>query len=156
MPEFICNIVTAAVHYLHSSAWAPRHCEISKCCQSTSKTHANVLQNLAAHQGQVTSLVCLAQVYDMGWCRAQVSAGDAFCLYFDATSKKVSALMGNGRSPQALTLEVRKVPWPGTGTISYFTLHMISVLCKLSPLASWQGRVQSKHTTHHTPEASQL
>ena len=33
--------------------------------------------------------------------------GDAFCLYFDAATKKVSALMGNGRSPQALDLEVR-------------------------------------------------
>ncbi|KAK9843622.1 hypothetical protein WJX84_004234, partial [Apatococcus fuscideae] len=30
--------------------------------------------------------------------------GDAFCLYFDAATKKVSALMGNGRSPEALNL----------------------------------------------------
>ena len=34
--------------------------------------------------------------------------GDAFCLYFDAATKKVTALMGNGRSPAALTLEVSR------------------------------------------------
>lgn len=32
--------------------------------------------------------------------------GDAFCLYFDANTKEVSAVMGNGRSPAGLTFEV--------------------------------------------------
>ena len=36
--------------------------------------------------------------------------GDAFCLYFDAKTKKVSALLGNGGAPGALTLQVQFVP----------------------------------------------
>lgn len=32
--------------------------------------------------------------------------GDAFCLYFDAKTKKVSAMLGNGGAPGALTLQV--------------------------------------------------
>ena len=32
--------------------------------------------------------------------------GDAFCLYFDAKTRKVSALLGNGGAPAALTLQV--------------------------------------------------
>ena len=32
--------------------------------------------------------------------------GDAFCLYFDAAAKKVSAVRGGGRSPAALTLDL--------------------------------------------------
>lgn len=32
--------------------------------------------------------------------------GDAFCLYFDAATKKVSAVRGGGRSPAALTLDL--------------------------------------------------
>ena len=35
--------------------------------------------------------------------------GDAFCLYFDAKTKKVSALLGNGGAPGALTLQVQSV-----------------------------------------------
>lgn len=35
--------------------------------------------------------------------------GDAFCLYFDAKTKKVSALLGNGGAPGALTLQVQFV-----------------------------------------------
>jgi gamma-glutamyltranspeptidase / glutathione hydrolase len=30
---------------------------------------------------------------------------DAFCLYFDATTKKVSAMNGSGRSPAKLTID---------------------------------------------------
>lgn len=32
--------------------------------------------------------------------------GDAFCLYFDAKTKKVTAMLGNGGAPGALTLQV--------------------------------------------------
>ena len=32
--------------------------------------------------------------------------GDAFCLFYEASSKKVTAMLGCGRSPAALTLEV--------------------------------------------------
>lgn len=34
--------------------------------------------------------------------------GDAFLLHFDAASKEVSCMLGCGRSPAALTLEVRR------------------------------------------------
>lgn len=32
--------------------------------------------------------------------------GDAFCLFFDAATREVTALMGAGAAPQALTLQV--------------------------------------------------
>ena len=36
--------------------------------------------------------------------------GDAFCLFYNAKTKKVSALLGNGGAPGALTLQVGCLP----------------------------------------------
>ena len=33
--------------------------------------------------------------------------GDAFCLFFDAATKEVTAILGCGAAPAALTLEAR-------------------------------------------------
>ncbi len=36
--------------------------------------------------------------------------GDAFCLFFDAKTKEVTAILGCGAAPAALTLEARRSP----------------------------------------------
>ena len=51
----------------------------------------------------------MMNVMDPGSCGV---GGDCFALYFDATTKEVTALNGSGRAPGALTLdEVRSLGW---------------------------------------------
>ena len=38
--------------------------------------------------------------------------GDMFCLYYDASSRKVSAINGSGKSPAGLTLDIIKQDFP--------------------------------------------
>jgi gamma-glutamyltranspeptidase/glutathione hydrolase len=61
--------------------------------------------------------------------------GDAFALYFDATTKKVSCLMGNGASPAAISLELLKSKGIGKGP-DQKALNKFSGLCATVPGAA--------------------
>ena len=67
--------------------------------------------------------------------------GDAFCLYFDAKTKKVSALLGNGGAPGALTLQVNFpiAPLILTSALPYVLMPLLCLhvhhnyVCELQP-----------------------
>lgn len=48
--------------------------------------------------------------------------GDAFCLYYDAKSKKVGSINGSGRAPKALTLEYLRKQGVTGDTVSHLSL----------------------------------
>jgi gamma-glutamyltranspeptidase/glutathione hydrolase len=54
--------------------------------------------------------------------------GDAFCLYYDAATRRVRALNGSGRSPAALTLDVgRSAAGPGAARLPDQHPHSVTV-----------------------------
>lgn len=65
--------------------------------------------------------------------------GDAFCLYFDATSKKVHALNGSGRSPQNSSLAQVKVDLESSGFGESQKIPIMSPLTITTPgaAAAW-------------------
>ncbi len=66
--------------------------------------------------------------------------GDCFALYYDAASKKVTALNGSGRSPAALTLE-KALQESKNGKLKVFHPHTITVP---GAVAGWCDLVEQK------------
>ena len=64
----------------------------------------------------------MMNVMDPGSCGV---GGDCFALYFDADTKRVSALNGSGRAPQALTLELTQAL--GWQTMDRHHAHAVTV-----------------------------
>ncbi|CAO1635805.1 unnamed protein product [Parajaminaea phylloscopi] len=53
--------------------------------------------------------------------------GDAFCLFYDAATKKVRAFNGSGRAPQAMTLEKLREAGLKGGSIPLLSIHAATV-----------------------------
>ena len=58
--------------------------------------------------------------------------GDAFALYFDSSTKKVTCLMGNGASPAAMSLDMLEARGIGSAP-DQKRLDMFSGLCATVP-----------------------
>lgn len=52
---------------------------------------------------------------------------DAFCLFFDATTKKVTALNGSGRAPKKLTIEYARQHGVKGNSIPLTDLNSVTV-----------------------------
>ena len=65
--------------------------------------------------------------------------GDAFALYYDAKTKKVSAIQGGGASPAALTLELCRE----RGHVGTEILPSTDALCVVVPgaAAAWEDAI---------------
>lgn len=65
--------------------------------------------------------------------------GDAFCLYFDAKTKKVSAMLGNGGAPGALTLQKARELGVTAGEFEPFSALTVTVP---GAAAAWEDTVK--------------
>jgi gamma-glutamyltranspeptidase / glutathione hydrolase len=74
--------------------------------------------------------------------------GDAFALYYDATTKKVSCLMGNGAAPAELSLELLNSRGIGDPKLGFTALNPRSGLTVTVPGAPalWEDLLKQKGT----------
>lgn len=74
--------------------------------------------------------------------------GDAFALYYDATTRKVSCLMGNGAAPAALSLEYLNSKGIGDPSLGYNPMNPRSGLAVTVPGAAalWEDLLTQKGT----------
>jgi gamma-glutamyltranspeptidase / glutathione hydrolase len=72
--------------------------------------------------------------------------GDAFALYYDATTRKVSCLMGNGAAPAAISLEFLNSKGIGASSLGLMPLDCRSGLTVTVPGAAalWEDLLKSK------------
>jgi gamma-glutamyltranspeptidase / glutathione hydrolase len=68
--------------------------------------------------------------------------GDMFCLYFDAATKKVSALNGSGRSGAKCSLETIEQSLGGVGKQSKIPPHSVHAVTVPGAAAGWFDTVE--------------
>jgi len=91
---------------------------------------------LAASNCPLASCGCGRDVIILGCARDYAGiGGDAFALFYSAATREVTAMMGNGRSPAGLTMEVRPPAVPQTIIAPSLPLALLKlVVGALNPL----------------------